>query len=281
MTTRSESTSNNQDLADLTGRQVYDAEGNKIGTVSRIYQSNATGERAWVTVTTGLFGSKETFVPLNGAQADDKGLHLTVHKDSVKDAPRIDADGGQLSEAETAELYRHYGMTPTGIPLSSGKPGAAGGTLPPQRTEMGHEAGTGPAVGGKAAARADSGDVQRQWMLRSEERLRADIQTVETGRVRLHKHVVTTQETLTVPVRHEEVRVIREPVKPGEMGTDAAISDEEREVILHEDRAIAVKEIVPVERVSLDVEMIQENREISETVRHEEIDIDDNKGPRR
>jgi stress response protein YsnF len=34
----------------------------------------------------------------------------------------------------------------------------------------------------------------------SEERLRAGTETVETGRVRLTKHVVTSQQTITVPV---------------------------------------------------------------------------------
>lgn len=276
MTTRSDSTS--ADLSNMTGRQVFDAEGNKIGTVGRIYQSDATGEPAWATVTAGLFGSKESIVPLNGVQVDERGLHVTVNKDSVKDAPRIDADSGHLSETEIAELHRHYGVPVSGAAAGS-QAGKGSGILPSQRTEVDRDTAARPAsaaAGRETAARPDRG-----WVLRSEERLRADIQSVETGRVRLHKRVVTSQETITVPIRHEEIRVTREVVKPGEAGADATIAEEDREVILHEERPIAVKEIVPVERVSLAVETIQENREVSETVRHEEIDIDDGKQPRR
>jgi uncharacterized protein (TIGR02271 family) len=118
--------------------------------------------------------------------------------------------------------------------------------------------------------------------LRSEERLRVGTESVETGRVRLRKYVVTSRQQVTVPVRREEVRVTREPVKPGEAGKDTKIGDEEREVILHEERPVVAKETVPVERVSLDTETVREDREVSDTVRREEVEIDDgSKRPRR
>ena len=50
-------------------------------------------------------------------------------------------------------------------------------------------------------------------MTSSEERLNVGTEQVETGRVRLRKYVVT-EEQVIVPVRHEEVRVEREPVTP-------------------------------------------------------------------
>ena len=290
-----DSTATHQDLTSLIGQHVYDADGNKLGTAGNIYQSDATGAPEWVTVKTGLFGAKESFVPLNGAEADDKGLHVTVHKDRVKDAPRMDEDG-HLSEAETARLYRHYGLTPSTAALNGGRAGNTRDVVPSPRTEMARDearrrsaganremaARSASAAPGRGAA-APSGDRdQRQSMLRSEERLRAGTETVETGRVRLTKHVVTSQQTITVPIRREEVRVTREPVKPGEARAGAEIGDEEREVILHEERPVIAKETVPVERVSLDTETVRENREVSGTVRREEVEVDDNrKRPRR
>jgi uncharacterized protein (TIGR02271 family) len=152
-------------------------------------------------------------------------------------------------------------------------------------TGMNHETAArhAPAAAGRgAAAQPESSDAQRQSVLRSEERLRADIETVETGRVRLRKYVVTSEQKITVPIRHEEVHVTREPVTSGEARTDAEIGEEECEVILHEERPVVVKEIVPVERVSLDTTTIRENREVSDTVRREEVEIDDGtKAPRR
>lgn len=251
-------TSMDQDLTSLIGHHVYDAEGNKLGTAGSIYESDATGAPEWVTVKTGLFGTKSSFVPLNGAEADGKGLHVTVHKDTVKDAPRIEEDG-HLSDTETAELYRHYGLTPSNAALSSGQPRAGRGAMPAPRMEEG---------------RSGYRD-QHQSVLRSEERLRAGTENVETGRVRLRKHVVTSQQQITVPVRREEVHVTREPVKPGAAGTGSKIGDEEREVILHEERPVVAKETVPVERVSLNTETVRENQEVSDTVRREEVEIDD------
>lgn len=277
MNTSFDSTSTHQDLTSLIGHPVYDAEGNKIGTAGSIYHSDASGEPEWVTVKTGMFGTKESFVPLNGATADDKGLHVSVHKDSVKDAPRID-ENGHLSDTETADLYRHYGLMPNSAAMNSGQAGKNRGAVPPQGTEMARETAARPAAaaaGREAAAQSDFSNTPRQSVLRSEERLRASTETVESGRVRLRKYVVTAQQKITVPIRREEVHVTREPVKPGEASTGAKIGEEEREVVLHEERPIVVKETVPVERVSLDTETIRENREVSDTVRREEVEIDD------
>jgi uncharacterized protein (TIGR02271 family) len=281
--------STHQDLSSLIGQSVYDAEGTKIGTAGRIYTSDATGAPEWVTVKTGLFGNKESFVPLNGAQADDKGLHVTVNKDKVKDAPLIDTDG-HLSNTETGELYRHYGLARGSAAPNTGQAGTGRDAVPPQRTQMDRDAAqpgpaemnretaavpTPTATGRETAAQHDYDHAQRQSMLRSEERLHAGTETVEAGRVRLHKHVVTSQQQITVPIRREEVHVTREPIKPDEARMDTQLGDEELEVILHEERPVVTKEIIPVERVTLNTETIQENREVSDTILREEIEIED------
>lgn len=296
MNTRPDSMSTHQDLTSLIGHNVYDSEGSKIGTAGRIYTADATGTAEWVTVKTGLFGSKESFVPLNGAHADDKGLHVTVNKDKVKDAPLIDTDG-HLSTTDTGELYRHYGLMRGGTAPDSGQAGTGRDAVPPQRTQMEGDAAqrttaemdremaarpTPTATGREAAAQPDYGHAQRQSMLRSEERLSAATESVEAGRVRLHKHVVTTQQQITVPIRREEVHVTREPVSADEARMDGQIGDEELEVILHEERPLVTKEVIAVERVTLNTETIQENREVTDTVRREEIEIEDNtEHPRR
>jgi uncharacterized protein (TIGR02271 family) len=284
MNTRPDRTSTRQDLTSMIGHHVYDAEGIKIGTAGKIYHSDATGEPEWVTVKTGTFGSKESFVPLNDAQADDKGLHVSARKDTVQGAPRI-AEDGHLSATETAELYRHYGLTPSSAAMNSGQAVKGAGAVPAPRTTTNSETAARPAPAAadrEAATRPDLGNGQHQSVLRSEEHLRASTETVESGRVRLRKSVVTTQQKITVPIQHEEVRVTREPVKPGEAGTGAKIGEEEHEVILHAERPVVVKEVVPVERVSLGIETVREDREVSETVRREEVEInDDTKRPPR
>jgi uncharacterized protein (TIGR02271 family) len=127
---------------------------------------------------------------------------------------------------------------------------------------------------------ARQGMAGQESMVRSEEQLRAGTETVETGRVRLQKHVVTEEQQITVPVSHEEVRVVREPLTGTEAGA-GEIGEEEREVVLHEERPVVAKETVAVERVGLETETVREEQQIKDTVRKEQIDVEDTSKPRK
>ncbi|WP_328333452.1 YsnF/AvaK domain-containing protein [Kribbella sp. NBC_00382] len=258
--------STTQELERAMGQDVYDVEGHKVGTASHLYASDVSGAPEWVTVKTGLFGSKESFVPLTGAHTEQDGLHVGAHKDVIKDAPRID-DNGHLSEAEAAELYRHYNLQ-TGTPGMNGQPGMDGQNA---KHAQGKDS------MGKDARQGMAG---QESMIRSEEQLRAGTETVETGRVRLQKHVVTEEQQITVPVSHEEVRVVREPMTGTEPGT-GKIQEDEREVVLHEERPVVAKETVAVERVGLETETVHEETQIKDTVRKEQIEVDDTTNPRK
>ncbi len=93
------------------GRKVVDADGDKIGTIEEIFLDRHTGEPAWATVKTGLFGLKSSFVPLAGAQlTDDDELRIPIDKELVKDAPKVEADG-ELTPEEERRLWQHYGRS--------------------------------------------------------------------------------------------------------------------------------------------------------------------------
>ncbi|MBN6034823.1 PRC and DUF2382 domain-containing protein [Amycolatopsis sp. 195334CR] len=94
---------------DLIDSPVVDPAGTKIGKVGTVYLSDDTHQPEWVTVKTGLFGHRESFVPLSGADLANDGLHVQVDKEQVTDAPQIDADG-HLSPEDSGELYRYYGL---------------------------------------------------------------------------------------------------------------------------------------------------------------------------
>ena len=98
--------------------------------------------------------------------------------------------------------------------------------------------------------------------------------------MRLKKYVVEDQVTKTVPVRREEVRVEREPITDANVdrATDGpAISEEEHEVTLRAEEPVVEKRTVPQERVRLEKDVETDEREVSETVRSERIDVDDNR----
>ncbi len=99
--------------------------------------------------------------------------------------------------------------------------------------------------------------------------------TEQVGRARLRKYVVTEQQTQTVPVSHEEVRIEREPITDDNRGaaTDGpAISEEEHEVVLHAERPVVEKETVPVERVKLGMETVRDEETVSAEVRKEQVE---------
>src|SRR5919107_4496684 len=96
-------------ISRVIGQDVYDEAGEKIGSASEVYLDDETGQPEWVTVRTGLFGTKESFVPIRNADLTDDGVRVPISKSKVKDAPKIDTDG-HLSPQEEEELYRYYGL---------------------------------------------------------------------------------------------------------------------------------------------------------------------------
>jgi uncharacterized protein (TIGR02271 family) len=262
-------------VSHLQKADVLDPEGDKIGTVGEVWLEEGSHEPTWVSVHTGLFGMKESFVPLQGAEARTDALHVTVRKDQVKDAPKVDADG-HLSSAEERELYEHYGLNNM---TRDGRNGRAGQAPTPRNggpaNQNSGQARNGGQVrnGGQARqnARADANDME---MTRSEERMRVGTQTEESGHVRLRKYVVTENQQVTVPVRHEEVRLEREPIPEGSTRGDATISEEERDITLHAEKPVVQKETVAVEKVRLGKETVTEEQTVQGQVRKEQIDVD-------
>ncbi len=241
-----------QQISTVIGSTAHGADG-KLGTVGEVYLDDETGRPEWATVRTGMFGTKESFVPLADADLSGSDLRLPYDKDKVKNAPQVDTDG-HLSPTEEAELYRYYG-------IGSGTDAGYTETTTTTGT-VGHDT---------------SGPTTDNAMTRSEEHLRVGTQRVEAGRARLRKYVVTENVTQTVPVSREEVVLEREPITDANIGNaldGPAISEEEHEVVLHAERPVVAKEAVPVERVRLDKETVEETETVVEEVRKERIEIE-------
>lgn len=90
------------------GRTVRDAEGEKLGTFGDVLLDRETDLPAWASVRTGLFGRKETYVPLDGATEADGDVHLPYSAQQVNDAPHVDPDI-TLEPADEEALFAHYG----------------------------------------------------------------------------------------------------------------------------------------------------------------------------
>ena len=252
------------DLTRLGDADVYGPDGDKIGSVGQIYLDTDTGDPEWVAVRTGLFGTKETFIPLQRATLSDDRITVAYDKATVKDAPRIEPDGA-LSYSEENELYTYYGVQSTGTQSGSDSYRGAGTTEGADRTgrdDAGHQS--------RSTADDDA-------MTRSEERLVADTRTEQAGKARLRKYVVTEQQQVRVPVAREEVRLEREPitdVNRGDAYAGADITESEHEVTLRAERPVVETETVPVERVRLGKETVRDEETVSGEVRKEQIEFD-------
>src|SRR4051794_34524780 len=241
------------------GASVYGKDGAKIGSAGQVYLDDESGAPEWVSVRTGLFGTKESFVPLSEATFSDDRIEVPFDKERVKDAPQIDPDGS-LSRAEEDELYTYYGLA------------ASGGRRPGEPADTYASGGPDDEVGYDL-----SGPTTDDAMTRSEERLNVGTQSEQVGKARLRKYVVTEQQRVTVPVQREEVRIEREPITDANVDSAMAgpdISEEEHEVTLHADRPVVEKETVAVERVRLGKETVTDQETVGGEVRKEQIEFD-------
>src|SRR3954471_225642 len=191
---------------DWRGRTVVDRDGDKIGTFDELYLDD-DDRPAWGAVTTGLFGMRQTFVPLSEAQPDGDVLRVPFGKEMVKDAPNVDPDT-QLDPEEEALLYRHYGLRGAGDEDDVDEddvdeaPAPAAATDSDDRERERHD---------------EDGDDDGVEMVRSEEEVSGGRRPRVSGKARLKKYVVTEHVQKVVPVQREEVRVEFEPAE-GEEG---------------------------------------------------------------
>ena len=235
---------------EIVGGTAMSADGDRLGKIGQIYPDDQTGQPEWATVSTGLFGGRESFVPLALAEIVGTELEVPYDRDMVKGAPNVEAEGGHLSQQEEAELYTYYGLDYSEVDSDG-----VGRDLSEPTTD-------------------DS-------MTRSEERLTIATVRREVGRARLRKYIVTEQQTVTVPVTREQIRIEREPITAADITngttTDTAdgptLREEEHEIVLHAERAVVDKQTVPVERVRLDTDVVTERETVTADTRKELIDV--------
>ncbi|GGC91185.1 photosystem reaction center subunit H [Tersicoccus solisilvae] len=260
-------------VASLFGADVRTADDSRLGSVEQVYLDDQSGAPEWVTVRTGLFGTKETFVPIRNADLDDRVLRVPWEKDVVTGAPRVDAEQGHLSPEEETELFRYYGVEDGSV--DRGDAAGRDHDRDDDRHLAGGVAGDGDAAG--TVGHDTSGPTTDEAMTRSEERLRVGKESVETGRARLRKYIVTEQQTVQVPVSHEEVTIEREPITDANRAAaqdGPELSEEEHEVVLHAERPVVEKDVEAVERVRLGKQVVQDDTTVTEQVRKEVIETD-------
>ncbi len=253
------------DAQNIQGATMLDSAGTKIGKINDVYLDSDTQTPEWALVHTGLFSSRESFVPLAQAQLAGGDLTVPYTKDQVKGAPNAEPDG-ELSQDEEARLYSHYGLNYTESASDSGLPTTAAPA---------------PATSRPATPPARGHDVD-DAMTRSEERLTVGVQRRPSQTVRLKKRVITDNVTQTVPVNTERATVTSEPItdanRPKAMD-GPEITEAVHEVTLTAERPVVAKETIPVERIRLAKDTVTEEQTVTEEVRKEQIELEDEPAP--
>lgn len=269
-------------ITQVPGREVYGPDGEKIGRAGRVFVDDHTGRPKWVGVGTGLFGSHDTFVPVDGAVLDGDRLTVPYGKGQVKGAPAL-GGGDHLSPEDEATLDRYYrGAGPDATGDVAARPDGADGVRDDRLGDRGRA--DDDRLGDRDADRLrdddrsddrDRGD--EDAMTVSEEQLAVSTRSVATERVRLRKHVVTEEVTLTVTLRKERFTVDREPVAEGEVGDHVGSTDfagGEQEIVLYEEVPVVEKVLRPVERIRLGTEVTTRQETVGGEVRKERVDVD-------
>ncbi len=277
-----------RELSEAIGSAAYGPDGEKIGTVEHFFTDDRTGAPTWVAVSTGLFGTRHSVVPATDATFTEGSVRLPVTKEAVRTAPSV-SDQHLDPDAE-ALLRRHYGLDSGTAAAAPAPPagddtttrdlsrppsgaGASGDTVSTAQAAAGGHTVPVAAVPGPQAATTDGA------MTRSEEQLRVTTERYAAKRVRVVKYVVTEEVQVTVPIRREEIRIEEVPLGDDAPGAAGALGTGglPETIVLHTERPVVTTEVVPVERVRLRTEWVEEQQQVRDQVRRERVDVDEDR----
>ncbi len=105
-----------------------------------------------------------------------------------------------------------------------------------------------------------------------QEELQVDKREVETGRVRLRSRIIEDQVQEDVQLREEKVRVVTTPVDRPANSDD--IREESIEMLEKGEVPVVSKEARVVEEVTLNKEVTENEKTVSDTVRNTEVDVE-------
>ena len=226
-------------------KTIEDTTGEHIGEVENLYVDTVTKKPTWLHLETGFFGTKYTYIPVQSVYAAETNDKIVSEYDAdfVKGAPHFEEDQ-VLSDSEERKLYEYYSINyDTGMPINA--------------TDVD----------------TDTTTTTNDEIVRAEEEVSVGTKEVERGTVRLHKYVVTEDVDLTVPVRKEKVRVVREPangeVSPADLGNTV------EEVTVTEEVPVVDKKVVAKEKIHLEKDVEVKDAHVNETVRKEEVVVED------
>ncbi len=227
---------------------VYDAAGEKIGTV---HEYDPQG--GYITVQKGFLFHKDLYIPVSAVQSTDAdgNVYLSLSKDDLAGDRYANPPAGGTAADSYAQGATVTETTTTRVQAAP---------QPARRQDQ---------------PTAQTGDNINVPVY--EEELVAGKRQEQIGDVRLHKDVVTEQETVPVTLRREEVTVERVPVQGQTVDPSAArdaFQNEDIDVPVMGEEAVVGKQTREVEEVRLRKQGVTEQQQVSGTVRKERVIVD-------
>lgn len=220
------------------GTEVFDAEGRKIGGVTDIQGGDFVVHKG------GLF-AKDYRIPFSAvASHTEDRIDLSITADEA-----------------TGSLGSEPGDTTTAAPSDDAR-----------IAESDLDVTTRDSTSGRSAE-VETTEVMRVPVV--EEQLDPSRHQVERGKVRLETNVTEHEETLDVPVTEERVRVQRVAVDRLATAADLAIDSRTLSVAVYGEEVDLQTRPHVVEEIVISKDAIQEIREVSGTVRREDVKVVD------
>jgi len=224
------------------GDEVYGADGDKVGTVAEVQSS-------YIVVEKGFFFPTDYYIPMSAVSSASGGqINLNVAKDAALN-----------SGWDTVPDVTSMGATDTSTSYTD----VAGSTS---------DRGSGRAEVGAYEVAAE--DELRIPVM--EEELTATVRQQEAGAVRIEKRVVEEDRVLEIPVTDEQIRVERRIVdRPIGAGETQAFEEIVIDVPLSSEQVELQKQARVTEEIIVTKEAVQRTERVSDTVRREEVYIDE------
>ncbi|MDQ2785043.1 MAG: DUF2382 domain-containing protein [Chloroflexota bacterium] len=108
-----------------------------------------------------------------------------------------------------------------------------------------------------------------------EEELKAGVREKQGGMARVTKSVVEEQQSIDVPVQHEEVYVTERAVNRAATPEEMKMMDRDIEIPLKQQEVVTQKQAVVTGEVNIRKETVRDTERVTDTVRREEVNVED------
>jgi uncharacterized protein (TIGR02271 family) len=255
------------------GMDVIGADGEKVGEIDAV-------ERDYFVVRKGFFFPQDHYIPMTAISSydEDGKVYLNVTKDEALEQewgnPPQESTGAMYDQGTTTTAADNYGQGDLSVDDQFRSAADLDRTANVDPTYADTDVTSNVDAGYVDRDLTTNVDRDHETIEVVDEELTATTRPVERGEVRVHKDVVEEQQTLEVPVTEEEVEITRRRVDRGVTNADHAFEEGTIEVPLRGEEVDVEKRARVVEEIDIDKTARQRTERVSDTVRHEEVQVD-------